>query len=113
MTQDRIKVLEDALRAIADAYEASAELHTSAADCAANLYDRARAALAASQPAPDCHQPDLVTADGGQDAQPLTVQDAARWQEVALKIWQIANCTDPEDPDFIAAIRKRGEGCDA
>ena len=51
MTQDRIKTLEDALRAIVDAYEASAELHTSAADCAANLYDRACAALAASQSA--------------------------------------------------------------
>lgn len=52
MQQDRIRVLEDALRGIVDAYEASAELHTSAADCAASLYDRATAALAASQPAP-------------------------------------------------------------
>ena len=49
--EDRIKALEDALRGIVDAYEASSELHTSSADCAANLYDRARAALAASQPA--------------------------------------------------------------
>lgn len=44
------------------------------------------------------------------DVQPLTVQDAARWQEVALKIWRIANSTDPEDPEFIAALRAIAEG---
>ena len=44
------------------------------------------------------------------DVRPHTVQDAARWQEVASKIWQIANCTDPEDPEFTAALRAIAEG---
>lgn len=43
-------------------------------------------------------------------AQPLTVQDAARWQEVALKIWRIANSTDHEDPEFTDALRAIAEG---
>lgn len=34
-------------------------------------------ALAASQSAPDCHQPDLATADCSQPAQPVAVEDAA------------------------------------
>ena len=37
--------LREALQTMVDSYEASSELHTSSADCAANLYDRARAAL--------------------------------------------------------------------
>ena len=37
--------LRDALQNIADSYEATSELHTSSADCAANLYDHARAAI--------------------------------------------------------------------
>ena len=38
-----------ALHNIADSYEATSELHMSAADCAANLYDYARTALASLQ----------------------------------------------------------------
>ena len=40
-----VERLRAALQNIADSYEATSELHTSSADCAANLYDRARAAL--------------------------------------------------------------------
>ncbi|MEH7827628.1 hypothetical protein [Gemmobacter denitrificans] len=66
LENNRIAVMERALQNIVDSYEASSELHTSSADCAANLYDHARAALAASQTAPDCQQATLVTAQAGQ-----------------------------------------------
>ena len=191
MNAERIKALEEALRALELANDRlcgarpqqvyDLMIASGMADVMLEL-DRARATaialLAASKPAPDCHQPDLVTADSSQpaqpvavtwparcdgveqdafeawakdnhydmelhplhwlflnartsaardgwaaglahavdrmraalDVQPLTVQDAARWQEVASKIWQIANCTDPEDPEFIAALRAISEG---
>lgn len=41
--------LRGALQTIVDSYEATSELHTSVADCAANLYDHARAALKGEQ----------------------------------------------------------------
>ena len=41
--------LRDALQTIIESYEATCELHTSHADCAANLYDHARAQLKGEQ----------------------------------------------------------------
>ena len=42
---DRIEAMETTLTLIKEAYELRAELFTSDADCAASMYDRARAAL--------------------------------------------------------------------
>lgn len=93
---DRIKALEDALRPFS---RVAGEMFARNwnRDDVAILFDggceeirltfadflSARAAIAASQPAPGCHQPDLVTAEA---AQPVTVQDAARVPEVAALI---------------------------
>ena len=96
---DRIKALEDALRKLLARDQLNTCQHENThrgganweicEDCGAKWADdrggkptwadppewvAARAHLAASQPAPDCHQPDLVTADGGQSAQPVAVK---------------------------------------
>ena len=63
MTNDRIKTLERVMRKLTAALGA---MH---------------AALAASKPAPDCHQPDLVTADGGQAAQPVAHVDGRSYRK--------------------------------
>ena len=79
---DRIKALEDALEWYAEQARLCRLIHSEGDAGRQSLSDdggkRARAALAASQPATGCHQPDLVTAQPALDVQPLTVQDAAR-----------------------------------
>lgn len=66
---DRIKALEDALEWYAEQARLCRLIHSEGDAGRQSLSDdggkRARAALTASQPAPDCHQPDLVTADDG------------------------------------------------
>lgn len=57
-----------------------------------------------------CHMPVVRSRQPAQPVAVNTVQDAARWQEVALKIWRIANSTDPEDPEFTDALRAIAEG---
>ena len=86
MTAERIKALEDALRPFADFGAARGfdrlpdHLPMTHGSSMAGKYVTARdfkeahETLAASQPAPDCHQPDLVTSDSSQPAQPVPVK---------------------------------------
>ena len=67
MTQDRIKALEDALRTKAAMIELGEKIAWGS-DVA--LMREAADALAAIQPAADCHQPDLVTAQPAKHVQP-------------------------------------------
>ena len=79
MTQERIKALEDALKLALDYVEGCKVNKLPDLGVASSLPYMddvlciGDAALAASQPALDCHQPDLVTADSSQPAQPAAV----------------------------------------
>ena len=59
------------------------DAETTLADYAASVSRAQRAALAASMAAPDCHQPDLVTAEAEQPVARLV--EAARWARNRLE----------------------------
>ncbi len=67
---DRIKALEDALRTKAAMIELGDKIAWGS-DVA--MMREAADTLAASRAASDCQQPDLVTADSSQPAQPMAV----------------------------------------
>lgn len=114
MTTERIKALEDALRPFS---RVAGEMFARNwnRDDVAILFDgeceeirlifadflSAHAALAASQPAPDCHQPDLVTAEAAQPVARLV--EAAQWARNRLE--KIADdCWHGDARDFKRAL---------
>lgn len=99
MTTDRIKALEDALRSKAAMIELGEKIAWGS-DVA--LMREAADALAASRAASDCHQPDLVTADDGQAAQPVavTVKQMGRWCDPCRSVGMM-HCSDPENCGFM------------
>ena len=80
---DRIKALEDALRTKAAMIELGEKIAWGS-DVA--LMREAADTLAASQPAPECNQPDLVTADGGQAEQPVATADGRSYRKKPVVI---------------------------
>ena len=95
---DQIKALEDALRDVLNGenWRAGKKFDPNSGNFDLSVQ---RAALAASQPAPDCHQPDLVTADSSQPAQPVAVTWPARCDGVeqdAFEAWAKDNHYDME-----------------
>ena len=87
---DRIKALEDALEWYAEQARLCRLIHSEGDAGRQSLSDdggkRARAALAASRAASDCHQPDLVTADAGQVAQPVAHVDGRSYRKKPVVI---------------------------
>ena len=112
MNAERIKALEDALLSTLNFIENTESEMGVILGCG----DKARAALAASKPAPECHQQGLVTADGGQAAQPVTVQDAARRilsDDIAISHMAQALHDGPlgADDHWFSAARPQGAWC--
>ena len=99
MTQDRIKALEDALRIKATMIELGEKIAWGS-DVA--LMREAADALAASRAASDCHQPDLVTADSSQPAQPVAVKRLSQ-REIAeiIRKNEVADMTKDGDRRWV------------